>query len=229
MAPSSRFSWPSLAAFFFLLLSLLNIATASPLPADVQVKKSLVARDDITQERYEAYLDQFFPDNSRYLFYTGKSEEQVKAFMAQNPGYHYYGDIFNTGPDLNHPWYQFFDGDVDEDDGEASSRALATKASGNVMIFGGIEYKTEGDSSIFVSSEIKQLLQGLADGRISSLSHMAKGATNPSQVMATEDASGFTFKNGWQEGDKNFGAPDSSDTPDGPVRDDDSDSSDDED
>ncbi|KAF2675726.1 hypothetical protein K458DRAFT_323889 [Lentithecium fluviatile CBS 122367] len=203
MAPPSRFGWPSLAAFFLLFLSLLNIATAAPLPDD-HVKKTLVARKtSITQERYEAYLTQYFPDTGHYLFYTGGSERQVEAFKAKNSGYYYYDDLFNAHND-DHPWYEAFNEDNDEDDGEASSKAMAAKASGEVLVFGGIEYK--GQNSFFTRQEIDILHKGIQDGRINSINHMAKGATDPSQVMAKEDANGvFTWQDGYKEGDKNAG------------------------
>ncbi|KAF2679564.1 hypothetical protein K458DRAFT_114860 [Lentithecium fluviatile CBS 122367] len=208
MAPLSRFGWPSLAAFFLLFLSLLNIATSSPLPDD-HVKKTLVARDQtsITQERYEAYLMEYFPDTGHYLFYSGGSEKQIEAFKAKNSGYYYYDDLFNAH-DGNHPWYKAFNEATDEDDGEASSKAMASTASGEVLVFGAIEYKTEGKNSFFTRQEIDILHEGVKTGRINSINHMAKGATDPSQVMAKEDANGvFTWQNGHKEGDKNAGAP----------------------
>ena len=211
MARPSRFGWPSLAAFFLLFLSLLNFATASPLPDDRAKKTLVVRKESISQERYEAYLEEYFPDTGHYIFYSGKSEEQVKAFKEKNSGYFYYTDLF-TANDEDHPWYKAFNEDNDEDNGESSSKAMASKASGNVLVFGAIEYKTEGEDSFFTRQEIGRLHDGLSDGRVSSINHMIKGATDPSQVMATENANGdFSWQNGFKEGDKNAGAPDAED------------------
>jgi len=203
MPPSSRFGWPSLTAIF-LLLSLLNIATASPLPDD-HVNKTLVARTQtiITLERYEAYLKKYFPATDHYLFYSGKSEDQVKVFMAKNPSYYYYDNLINAFEE-NHPWYKAFDVKTEMDDAEAASKALALTARGQVLVFGAIEYKKEGTNSFFTQQEIDKLHEGIQTGRIMSINHMAKGATSPSQVMAKEDAKGvFTWQKGHKEGDKN--------------------------
>ncbi|KAH8585524.1 hypothetical protein B0O99DRAFT_679345 [Bisporella sp. PMI_857] len=127
MVTSAR---PSLAAIFLLFLSLLNIATASPLPDD-HVNKTLVARTQtlITEKRYEAYLKKYFPATDHYLFYSGGAEDQVKAFKAKNPSYYYYDDLFNAYNE-NHLWYKAYNEETDLDDGEASSKALALTASG---------------------------------------------------------------------------------------------------
>jgi hypothetical protein len=208
MAASSRFGCSSLIAVFLLLLSLSNIVISSPLPdIDKHIEKSLAIRDptSITKERYEAYLKKYFPPpaTDRYIFYSGWSEDQVTAFLAKNPSYYWYSSIFNAyTPD--HPWYQFFDEERDLDNGESSSQALASLASGQVLVFGAIEHKTEGASSFFTQKEIGLLQAGIRSGRITSINHMVKGATSASQVMATEDADGkFTWKDGHKDGDKN--------------------------
>jgi hypothetical protein len=165
MAPPSRFSWSSLTTIFLLFLSLLNIATASPLPDD-HVNKILSARDltSITEKRYEAYLKKYFPKTDHYLFYSGGAESQVKAFKAKKPGYYYYDDLFNAY-DTDHPWYKSFNEETDEDNDKASSIALASTASGQVLVFGAIEYKTAGSMSFFTlqKSENSRMDSGTAE------------------------------------------------------------------
>jgi hypothetical protein len=169
----------------------------------------LVARDKtlITKERYEEYLKKYFPATDKYLFYSGNSPDQVKAFMDSNSGYNWYDTVFSAPEgDLDHPWYQFFDEDTEMDDAEASSSALASLASGDVLVFGAIEYKTKGSKTFFTQHEIGPLHEGLQSGRIKSLNHMAKDATSTdaSKIMAKEDADGnFAWQNGYHEGDKN--------------------------
>jgi len=206
MTPPSRFGWASLTAIFVLFLSLLNIAVASPL-LDDHVNKTLAARAKtyITQKTYESYLKKYFPATDRYLFYSGGAKDQVKAFQAKNPGYYYYDDLFTALPeDTSHPWNKEFSDETHEDDGDASSRAIASIAKGQILVFGAIEYKTKGEISFFTKQEIDELHEGLKTGRITSINHMAKGATSPSQVMAKEDHNGvFTWQNGYKAGDKN--------------------------
>lgn len=121
-----------------------------------------------------------------------------------NSGYNFYNSIINTGGNLDHPWYKAFDRTKDKDYDVAASRAMSWVATGDVLVFGGARYKTDGPESYFARHEIGHLHAGLRNGRISSINHMEKGATRPSQVLATEDADGnFSFKNGHQEGDEN--------------------------
>lgn len=207
MTPPSRFGRLNLTAILLFFLSLLNIAIAAPLSdSNGNINSTLVARNlkPITQQQYVAYLQKYFKDTDRYLLYTGGSEDQVKAFQAHNKGYYYYDDLFNTHGDRNHPWYKAFDENTQEDDAEASSRAIAAAATKQISVFGAIEYKTAGASSFYTTEEVKVLQDGVNSGRIAHITHMAKGATSTTQVMAEEDGHGkFTWKNGHKEGDKN--------------------------
>lgn len=82
MARSSHSPWQKLVLGLFLLLSLFNIATSTPLPSKDD-RRTLVAREtSITKERYEAYLTKYFPDTGHYIFYTGESKSQVVDFMV---------------------------------------------------------------------------------------------------------------------------------------------------
>jgi hypothetical protein len=142
------------------------------------------------------------------LFYSGGAEDQIQAFKAKNPSYLYYSDVFDA-PDKSHPWYEAFKSEkVSLDDGEASSRALASIASGHVLVFGAIKYKTAGAVSFSKREEIDILHEGIETGRIKSINHMVKGATSPSQVLAKEGARGrFTWQKGHKEGEKNASGP----------------------
>ena len=108
-------------------------------------------------------------------------------------------------PNENHPWYEVLNEETDLDDCEASSLALASTTSGQVLVFGAIEYKTAGAVSFFTQQEIDSFQEGVRIGRIEFINHMAKGATSPSQVMIKEDANGvFTWQKGYKEGKKRF-------------------------
>lgn len=206
MAATSRFGQLSLTAIFLVFFSFFNIATASYLPND-KVDEALIPRNlkPINEARYIAYLKKYFPQTDRYILYTGGSENQVKKFIEANPGYNYYGTLFNAHSST-HPWYKEFNEEVDEDDAEASSIALAKTLSGNVLVFGGIEYKTKGNNSFFTTKEVPELHKGLKDGRIKSINHMIKGATQASQILAKEDKDGkFTWQPGHAEGETNAG------------------------
>lgn len=207
MAATSRFGQLSLTAIFLVFLSFFNIATASPLPND-EFDEALVPRNlkPITEARYIEYLKKYFPKTDHYILYTGGSEDQVKAFMKANSGYNYYDTLFNAY-DSKHPWYKAFDEKKDLDDGDASSVALAKTLSGNVLVFGGIEYKTKGQGSFFTTKEVPELHKGLKDGRIKSINHMIKGATKTSEVLAKEDKDGkFTWEQGHTESETNASA-----------------------
>jgi len=91
----------SVTAFFsLLLLSVLNIAVASPLPRNVVSEKSLTTRavegSTITFDEYVAYLKEYYTKTDQYIEYSGFSEPQVRAFQAKNPGYYYYADFFDA-------------------------------------------------------------------------------------------------------------------------------------
>jgi hypothetical protein len=215
MTPLSRSGWPKLIGIFFLFLSLLNIAVSSPLPGN-HGNKDLAGRgrtppplkDNISIDRYEAFLKKYFPATNTYLFYSGGAKDQVKNFIKANPKYHWFDDMFNTpeGDEdtQKHPWWKAFDVSVDEDDADAASIAMASTVSGDVLVFGAAEYLTAGQGSFFTTKEIKKLHDGMREGRVKSINHMAKDATKATQIMAKEDANGkFTWQPGYKEGDKN--------------------------
>ncbi|CAN8101852.1 unnamed protein product [Discula destructiva] len=208
MAPPSRSGRLDLTAIFLLFLSLFGLATAVPLsPSNVNDNKAVVARTGqklITEARYVQYLQKYFPATDHYLLYTGNSEDQLKAFQAKNPGKYYYYDDFYNADTRTHPWYKFFDEATDMDDGEASSRAISKAATKQILVFGAAEYKTAGVNSFYTTQEVKILKAKVKAGTIASISHMAKGATSPTQIMAEEDANGkLTWKTGYKEGTKN--------------------------
>ena len=195
MVSLSSARWLSLTSIFLVFLSVFNLATASPLPdtesLEARGKPPFVEENlpTITKPQYQTYVDTYFKDKSKYLFYSGNSEDQVLKFIAANPGYHYYGDIFNA-PNKLHPWYKMFDADKVQDDGEASSTILAENVAGVVMLFGGIEWQTKGQTSFWAVSEVQTIRRRMKAGQIQAIHHMAKGATRATQIIATEDASG---------------------------------------
>ncbi|KAI8941747.1 hypothetical protein NX059_002951 [Plenodomus lindquistii] len=147
------------------------------------------------------------------MLYSGGAKDQVEAFKDKNPSYNWYDSVFSApegsepdGPLETHPWYLYFDEAKDLDDGEASSRALAESATGDVLVFGAIEYQGPGAESFFTLYEVGILKDRLANKQIKSITHMVKGATSygPSTIMALDDGNGnFQWKNGYKKGDKN--------------------------
>ncbi|KAH5169381.1 hypothetical protein HBH68_219580 [Parastagonospora nodorum] len=189
------FSLLGLIIFFF---SFFNLATSSPLP---EFPAHLVARQEpITKERYTKFLEKYFLNTDKYLFFTGNSYDQVENFMNANrgAGYESYRTMFD-GP----RWADFFNEDDDSDDGEAASEAMAVRASGEVLVFGGVEWKN-WPGSVWRSHEIPALKKGLADKTVKHINHVIKDATKPSEVLATDDGDGkMTWISGHHEGETN--------------------------
>lgn len=195
-----RLCFPALFSLF--LLSILNIAIATPLPQNDVAVKSLATRGSpppifpdepsgpqITLEEYVAYLRKYYPDTDKYIEYSGNSENQVKAFKAKNPGYYYYEDFFNA--ETSKHYYTAFPKKEDRmDDGEASGTAISIVATKQITVFGAADYQTLGPNSFYTKTEVKTNKAALKSGRLQSINHMAKDATHPSQIMAKEDANG---------------------------------------
>lgn len=81
---------------------------------------------------------------------------------------------------------------------------MANLVSGPILVFGAIEYQTAVASSFFATKEIKRLREGIRAGRITAIHHMVQGATDPSQVMAIEDADkNVVWQPGYTKGTKN--------------------------
>ena len=199
-----------------LLLSILNIAVASPLPQNGVSEKSLTARvvkgSTITVGEYVAYLQHYYPKTDQYIQYSGYSEPQVLAFQKENPGYYYYDDFFNAENPNSH-WYEAFGADMRMDDAEASGKAISLVATDKMTVFGAADWKTKGAESFYATTEAETNLERLESGALKSINHMAKGATKLSQVMATEDAKGLHYKPGYAEGTPNNSKPYGTDTP----------------
>lgn len=202
-----------LTALFFFLLSIINFAAAAPLPAPGKELNALIARADlyegptITEDEYRRYLLANYPDTGKYILYSGDSADQVRAFQGQNPGYHYAKDFFDVPPSQH---YQGAFSRVDangntvwrNEDAEAYSRAIAKEATGEVHVFGAIEYKDF--PSYYSTEEADNIKQGLRDGRLTAIKHMKMDALSVNDVLATEDADGnFDFKDGASSSTKN--------------------------
>jgi hypothetical protein len=201
----------SVTAFFsLLLLSVLNIAVASPLPRNVVSEKSLTTRavegSTITFDEYVAYLKEYYTKTDQYIEYSGFSEPQVRAFQAKNPGYYYYADFFDADNPNSH-WYDAFGADNRQDDAEASGRAISTVATDKITVFGAAAWRTEGQTSFYATTEAAINLARLESGDLKSINHMAKDAIDPAEVMATEDANGLHYNPGYTEGTPNNSEP----------------------
>ncbi|KAJ8070655.1 hypothetical protein OCU04_001026 [Sclerotinia nivalis] len=196
----------SLTALIFFLLSILNIAIGAPLSQNGVSEKSLTARavkgSTITVNEYMAYLQQYYPKTDQYIEYSGYSEPQVKAFQAKNPGYYYYDDFFNAANPNSH-WDEAFGADKREDDAEASGEAISKVATDKITVFGAAQWETAGAASFYATTEAKINLVRLASGDLKSINHMAKDATDLSEIMATEDAKGLHYNAGYTEGTAN--------------------------
>lgn len=195
-----------LTAIFLLLLSIFNFTSAAPLPASENGVSRLVARadiydgPDITEDEYRRYLEQYYPDTGKYILYSGDSSDQVRAFQAENPGYHYAKDFFDVPPSQHYQSvFSYVNGNGDRvwrpEDADAYSRAIAKTATGDVHVFGAIEYKDF--TSFYSTEEAQNLKDGLRAGRITSIKHMKMDAKSVNDVLATEDADGnFSFQDG---------------------------------
>lgn len=84
---------------------------------------------------------------------------------------------------------------------------MAKLATGDVLVFGGVEWKQEvGETSVFRNFEAPELKTGLMDGRVKFINHMTKDATDKSQVLATDDGdlgTPISWKAGHSEGETN--------------------------
>lgn len=200
------------ALFSLLLLLILDIAIATPLPQNGVGVKSLAARGvqgtQITLDEYIAYLKQYYPDTDKYIEYSGGSKDQVENFQKNNPGYYYYEDFFD-GDTSAHFYTAFPLSDDRLDDGEASSEAISKVATKQITVFGAVEYQTEeGKSSFYTNFEAPSNIEGVKSGRLESINHMVKDATDPSQILAKEDGEGvITYQPGYEEGTPNASPP----------------------
>jgi hypothetical protein len=148
------------------------------------------------------YLRRHFNPNS-YIFYSGSSSNQVKTFISYNRGYHDFDSLFNA-PNTRHAWYQDFNEDEVEDDGEAASAAMGLTATGAVMVFGAIEHQTLGRESYFHMYEIPRLQSRMHSGDVTAIHHMMPNARGVHDVMAIEDIHGnIRYINGYRRGDRN--------------------------
>lgn len=88
-----------------------------------------------------------------------------------------------------------------EDDSEAYSRAIAKVAEKKILVFGGNNYKVNFPNSVLTRDEMPILHKNVKSGQLKDdgITHMAKNAKRPDQIMATEDGDGkFTYKKGFQ-------------------------------
>ncbi|OAK95733.1 hypothetical protein IQ06DRAFT_352017 [Phaeosphaeriaceae sp. SRC1lsM3a] len=162
----------------------------------------------ITEQEYIDYLKKYYPNTDKYMLYSANSDNQAFNFQSSNAGYFYYEDFFNAGvsqhyaeafpphPDNSECWRM--------DDGEASSIAIAKVASGDVIVFGAVEWQTKGPKSFFATKEVDKLRDSIRAGTLSKITHMLKDATTREEVLATEDVDGKqSFTDGHSAGESN--------------------------
>lgn len=182
-------------ALFLLFLSLFNVIVARPFQNEAR---------DITEEEYMAYLKEYFPETDKYLLYTGHSMKQVQDFIEEegnwNQDYRFFADFFL--PDaLSHPWYTAFNSLTQKNNQTSASIAIARVMTKQVLLFGGIQYATVGKDSVYTKHEYPILIKRIEAGELPSIQHMARDALSPSEIMATEDATGtITWAPGYEEG-----------------------------
>lgn len=91
-----------------------------------------------------------------------------------------------------------------EDNSDAYSRAVAEVAEKQILVFGANDYTKRFPHSTYTLEEAPALREGVRDKRLDKITHMRKGATDPKQVMATEDGDGkFTYMRGYQSNTEN--------------------------
>ncbi|KAF1821949.1 uncharacterized protein K489DRAFT_370846 [Dissoconium aciculare CBS 342.82] len=163
--------------------------------------------DELTFQDYFYYLELNYPTD-KIMLWSGGSETQVQAFKAVNPDYLYYEDVFTYEP--GNPYARTWPQDENKcyrpDNAEASSEAIAAVATGDVLAFGAVQWsQTEkGRWTFFGKQEMHWVKINLGNGRLSKMLHMVKDTTDPSQVLAEEDADGkITYVNGYADGTPN--------------------------
>jgi hypothetical protein len=204
------FSRLSLSALSIVTIMLSASAFAAPISQNGTV---LRARADceygnrLEFDDYFFYLLQNYPTD-KILLWSGGSIEQVQAFKGPNPDYLYYRDVFTykDGNPYARTWPKDENGCYRPDDAEASSRAIAAVATGQVLVFGAVQWQQTqgGRNSYFGLKEIPELRRGFNSGRLSKILHMVKDTLDPSQVLAEEDVNGkITYVNGNADGTPN--------------------------
>ena len=182
----------------------------------------------ITQEEYVEYLTKYYPETDKYLLYSGGCKDQLMAFKEANPGY-FYDDFYDSDKSQHYkdafpPKPNPIEGKPElwrEDNGEASSTAIAEVATKEVKVFGAAQYRQIMSESFFAVKEAPTLHEGLDNQRLSTIKHMAKEALHPDEVMATEDSQGkFTYLPGYEEGTLNQSPRPEPEEPESPVSED---------
>lgn len=159
----------------------------------------------LTLVDYVAYLQQYYPATDHYLLYTGGSEPQATNFQNLNAGYYKYSDFYDASVS-DHFLTQWpeVDGCFRPENAEEASKAISTVATSEILVFGGVEYQTEGPNSFFTTKEVPILKDRINGGQLNKITHMVKDATKPEDVLATEDASGtITFAEGHSDTETN--------------------------
>lgn len=151
--------------------------------------------DQLTEDNYIDYLNQYYPATDHYILYTAGSENQAVNFVQTNADYFYYGDFFDAFKSAHYltQWPAKEDSQgrgvcYRPDDADAASVAIARAARTEIRVFGGVEYLTKGQTSWFATKEVPELRTNIENKLLNKITHMQNGATKPDEVLATEDA-----------------------------------------
>lgn len=203
-----------LTSFFSSLLTFSTIVHAIPVSQDGNALSPRAECDDgtygkqITLKEYVDYLKKYYTKTDKYMLYTANSDNQAVNFQQSNSDYLYFEDFFNS--DVSDHYKKAFPPHKDDpncwrlDDGEAQSIAIAMVASGDVIVFGGVQWQSKGKKSFFATKEIPELRKNIRNGTLKKITHMVKDATDRDEILATEDADGKqTFTSGHNKDEAN--------------------------
>jgi hypothetical protein len=215
----------SLKALAIAFLSFSGVAFAAPVSPHghaLSRREDCEYGDRLTVKDYVEYLQEYYTDTGKYVLYSGGSKDQAVNFVGLNTDYKFYDDFYDSTRSEHYltKWPQDENGCYRPDDADASSEAIGTVATGDIRVFGGVEWQEKGARSWFATKEVPAIRTSINAGTLSKMLHMVGGATGPDDVLAEENGAGdITFVNGHNEGETNatgtFG--DCSSTEDAPT------------
>jgi hypothetical protein len=192
----------SLSALSLGVLAFSGLAFAAPISQNGTVSNRAEPceyGERLTLDDYTAYLKKYYPATDHYLLYTGESEPQAVNFQNLNSGYYRYADFYDitVSEHFLEQWPKDANGCYRPEDAEAASVAIATVATTDILVFGGVEYQTKGPNSFYTTKEVPVLRTNINSGQLNKITHMIRDATSPTDVLATENANGdITFADG---------------------------------
>jgi hypothetical protein len=219
---SSRSSLKALAVAFLSLSSFAFAAPVSRSSHGLNRREDCEYGDQLTVDDYVGYLREYYTNTDKYVLYSGGSKDQAINFVDLNTDYKFYNDFFDSTRSEHYltKWPQDENGCYRPDDADASSAAIGIVATGDIRVFGGVEWQSKGATSWFATKEIPAIRDSINGGTLNKILHMVGGATGVDDVLAEENANGdITFVNGHSDTETNatgtFG--DCSSTEDAPT------------